>query len=244
MPKKPTGKHPPIIDFEACVEAIKKIYESSGTASVGKDLFASRLGFSGKSSGFHMRISCFKQHNLIEDDGNSGVKLTKLGLEIVAPTEGDGVESKVRSFLLIPTYKSLHEKYVGGKLPDVEHIKNALIHEKGFDKDPAKKWASYFTLGCDFCRLVSGSDGNRILLGQPQGASSRLSTEGTKATSTPIEPKRIVNDELAKGDDLNQYISIPFGSKVARIPNNLSTNEYEALKGMIEAFKSSKQGTH
>jgi hypothetical protein len=241
MPLKPTGKIPPILDFEECVSAVNKIYNASGNSPMPRELFAQALGYSPKSSGFATRVACIKLHNLVEEH-DGAITLTSPAMQIVAPTDGDGGQSKLECFLQIPTYKLLFDKYAGGKLPSNVSIKNTLIHEKKLDPQSAEKWAAQFITGVEACGIVSGTAENRILLKKASVSGVRKAAEEDRIPPPAVE--RVIPPGGVSGsgqEDLSQYILIPFGNKVAKIPNDLTANEYEALKGMIEAFKASKQ---
>lgn len=243
MPKKPTGKNPPILDFQECISAVEKIYNASAHSPMPKELFAQALGYSPKSSGFFTRIACLKQHNLIEES-DGAITLTSPAMQIVAPTDGDGSQAKLECFLQIPTYKSLFDKYVGGKLPNNISIKNTLIHEKRLEADSAERWAKQFVLGVEICGLLSGKDDNRILLKKAQPSQSGKKPPDQQEPEAPRNqpPADQRGGSSGGGEDISQYILIPFGARMAKIPNDLTVKQYEALRGMIEAFeKSAKQ---
>ncbi len=234
MPKRPSGAVPLQLRFGDAVKVAQQI-QNKGGGSLTLPMLAEAMGYSLSSSGFRMKLSAMKQHGLIEDEGKEKIKLSDLGLSVVAPPPEDEGRSLKDAFLRVSIYKSIHERYANKLLPLKGELANLLIHERKLDQKTAQVWAENFIDGAEGASLTRPRGERLLLLENPhmKGKEDR-----------PTEPPPVDNPHRDEppAPPVNpnaRMFSIPFPSGTVQItiPHDLKPKEFEALIGMLEAYQ-------
>lgn len=148
----------PYLDLDAAVEVAKAIYSRGGLGGCNFDELAAEMGQT-ISGAFRLKTGTAKTFELTERDGKSGVKLTELGRQIVAPETERG--ARAEAFLRVPLYAAVYEKYRGHLLPPMKALEREMqslgVSSKQTDKarqafERSAKQAGFFDAGED--RLV------------------------------------------------------------------------------------------
>lgn len=148
----------PYLDLDAAVEVARAIYNRAGLGSCDLDELAAEMGQT-LSGAFRLKTGTAKIFDLTEKDSRSGIKLSELGRQIVAPDTERA--AKAEAFLRVPLYAAIFEKYKGHLLPPMKALEREMsglgVSSKQTDKarqafDRSARQAGYFEAGDD--RLV------------------------------------------------------------------------------------------
>lgn len=148
----------PYLDLDAAVEVAKAIHRRAGHGSCGIDELAAELGQT-ISGAFRMKTATAKTFELIDKDARSAFRLSPLGQRMVMPNGEPS--ARVESFLSVPLYKAIYEKYKGHFLPPTRGLEREMqalgVSSKQTDKarqafERSAKQAGFFASGDD--RLV------------------------------------------------------------------------------------------
>lgn len=106
----------PYSDFESAAAVAQAIHGNvgHGTCSATAQL-APWMGQSPKSSSFRTQLAAARLFGLIESENAESYKLTPLGTRVVDPAQARA--AKAESFLKVPLFAALFEKYKGGVTP-------------------------------------------------------------------------------------------------------------------------------
>lgn len=148
----------PYLDLDTAIDVARALYNRAGHGVCEIDELAAQMG-QVVSGAFRLKTSAAKMYGLIDKDGRSGFKLTMLGREAVqSQTEP---KARAESFLAVPLYEAIYEKYRGHFLPPAKALEREMISlgvsAKQADKarqtfERSAKQAGFFAQGDD--RLV------------------------------------------------------------------------------------------
>ena len=113
----------PYLDLDAAMEVAQAVYSRSGYGSCDLDELAAEMG-QVISGAFRLKTGTAKIFDVVDKDGRSSVKLTDLGKQIVS--EDSRRSAKVESFLRVPLYGAVYEKYKGNKLPPMKALEREM----------------------------------------------------------------------------------------------------------------------
>jgi hypothetical protein len=148
----------PYVDLETAAEVARALYSRTGLGSCDYDELAAEMGQT-LSGAFRQKSGAARMFNLIDRDGRSSVKLTGLGQRILAPDTERA--AKAESFLCIPLYAEIFERYKGHLLPSPRALEREMqslgVSSKQTDKarqafERSARHAGFFEAGED--RLV------------------------------------------------------------------------------------------
>ncbi|MCI5047553.1 MAG: hypothetical protein MRY59_08620 [Aquisalinus sp.] len=149
----------PYLDLEVAIEVAKSIFGRAGINTCPLDELAAEMGQTVTSGNFKLKTSACRQFGLADKDGQSGIRLTELGIHVVE--EHNFVESKVKAFLNVPLYEQIFSMYRGKMLPPSKALEREMqqlgVSSKQTDKarhafQRSAEQAGFFGAGKD--RLV------------------------------------------------------------------------------------------
>jgi hypothetical protein len=156
----------PYLDLDDAVEIAKTIHTAFGT-SCQREQLAGQLKQSVTGGGFNLRLGTAKMYGLLTHERGT-ILLTELGMRVSDPQQEK--VARVESFLNIPLYKAIFEKYNGKALPPTSSGLEAEMVTLGVapkQKDRARqvfqrsaKEAGFFWSGND--RLVLPATGKAM----------------------------------------------------------------------------------
>lgn len=116
----------PYADYGAAAEVALAIHENvgHGTCSAQGQL-AAWMGQSGKSSSFRTQLAAARLFGLIESDDADTYRLTELGRRVVDQSQARS--AKAESFLRVPLFSALFEKYKGGVTPPPAALEREIV---------------------------------------------------------------------------------------------------------------------
>ena len=118
----------PAYGFTTALDIARRVEESGGGA-LSEETLAISLGLSSKSSGFRLKSLAARQFQLINKQGDT-LTTTSVAKAIFKPTSNeDAVRGYRESFLSIPLFKAVAERYRGQRLPDSQTLRNVLERE-------------------------------------------------------------------------------------------------------------------
>lgn len=106
------------------VEVAQAIHSNAGTGECDDSQLSAWMNVSAKSSGYRIQVSASRMFGLVETN-NGRHKLSPLGLTIVDPQQER--EARARSFLAVPLYKAIFEKFKTGVLPPAAALERDLV---------------------------------------------------------------------------------------------------------------------
>ena len=118
----------PAYGFSMALDIARQVEESGG-GTLTEETLAVNLGLSKNSSGFRLKCLAARQFNLLVKQGAS-VSTTSIAKAILKPTsEEDALRGYRQSFLSIPLFQAVSERYRGQRLPDSQTLRNVLERE-------------------------------------------------------------------------------------------------------------------
>ena len=118
----------PAYGFSMALDIARQVEESGGGA-LTEETLAVNLGLSKNSSGFRLKCLAARQFNLLVKQGAT-VSTTSIAKAILKPTsEEDALRGYRQSFLSIPLFQAVSERYRGQRLPDSQTLRNVLERE-------------------------------------------------------------------------------------------------------------------
>ena len=118
----------PAYGFSMALDIARQVEESGG-GTLTEETLAVNLGLSKNSSGFRLKCLAARQFNLLVKQGAT-VSTTSIAKAILKPTsEEDALRGYCQSFLSIPLFQAVSERYRGQRLPDSQTLRNVLERE-------------------------------------------------------------------------------------------------------------------
>lgn len=99
----------PYSDYEAALEVAKAIHGNVGHGDCSQGQLSAWMNQSPKSSSFRVQLAAARLFGLIESESPDNIHLTDLGKRVVDPAHERA--AKAESFLNVPLFKALYEKY-------------------------------------------------------------------------------------------------------------------------------------
>lgn len=154
----------PYDDLETAISVARTLYENAGGGEAALAQLAGWMKQTVSSGAFRLKISAARTFGLIENMTRGNVRLTNLGAEILDPSRARS--ARVESFLTVPLYGALYEKYKGHLLPPAvgleREIANLGVSSKQKDKarqvfERSADQAGFFQHGKDRLVLPGGA---------------------------------------------------------------------------------------
>ena len=118
----------PSYGFSVALDIARRVEESGG-GTLSEETLAVNLGLSKSSSGFRLRCLAARHFNLLAKQGAT-VTTTAIAKSILKPTgDDDALRGYRQSFLSIPLFCAVAERYQGQRLPDSQTLRNVLERE-------------------------------------------------------------------------------------------------------------------
>ena len=118
----------PAYGFSVALD-IARLVEESGGGTLSEETLAVNLGLSKNSSGFRLKCLTARNFNLLVKDGPT-VSTTAIAKAILKPTsDEDAMWGHRQSFLSIPLFRAVAERYGEQRLPDRLTLRNVLERE-------------------------------------------------------------------------------------------------------------------
>ena len=118
----------PAYGFSMALDIARQVEESGG-GTLTEETLAVNLGLSKNSSGFRLKCLAARQFNLLVKQGAT-VSTTSIAKAILKPTsDEDALHGYRQSFLSIPLFQAVAERYRGQRLPDSQTLRNVLERE-------------------------------------------------------------------------------------------------------------------
>lgn len=118
----------PAYGFSIALDIARQVEESGG-GTLAEETLAVNLGLSKNSSGFRLKCLAARQFNLLVKQGAT-VSTTSIAKAILKPTsDEDALRGYRQSFLSIPLFQAVSERYRGQRLPDSQTLRNVLERE-------------------------------------------------------------------------------------------------------------------
>ena len=125
----------PSYDFDTAF-AIAREVEESGGGTLTDETLAVNLGLSKSSSGFRLKCLAARHFGLLDKEGAS-LTTTAVAKAIMKPTsDDDALRGYQHSFLSVPLFEAVAERYTGQRLPDSQTLRNVL--EREFQVEPKR----------------------------------------------------------------------------------------------------------
>ena len=125
----------PAYGFQMALDIARQVEENGG-GTLTEETLAVNLGLSKNSSGFRLKCLAARHFNLLTKQGAS-VSTTSIAKAILKPTsDEDARRGYQQSFLSIPLFQAVSERYRGQRLPDSQTLRNVL--EREFQVEPKR----------------------------------------------------------------------------------------------------------
>lgn len=115
----------PYTDADGAVEVAAAIHGNVGHGTCSTAQLAPWMGQSVKSSGFRTQLAAARLFGLIDSDGADSYRLTPLGTKVVDPAQAR--VAKAESFLRVPLFAALFEKYKSGVTPPSAALEREIV---------------------------------------------------------------------------------------------------------------------
>jgi hypothetical protein len=160
--KRPRRQRPfPQFGLEESLTLARSIAENNGCKPYSRLSLADSIERSPESSAFRGLIISSAAYGLTEGIYQAPqIKLTELGLSIVAPkTEEERRRALVQAALNVTLFKKLYEHFDQHKIPSHENFKNTLIRDYNLDANLVADCINQFKADAKFAGLTAASQG-------------------------------------------------------------------------------------
>lgn len=118
----------PAYGFTTALDIARRVEESGG-GTLTEETLAVNMGLSVKSSGFRLKSLAARQFQLVSKQGET-LTTTPVAKAIFKPTSGEDAQRGYRqSFMSIPLFQAVAERYRGQRLPESQTLRNVLERE-------------------------------------------------------------------------------------------------------------------
>jgi hypothetical protein len=131
----------PYTDYEGAAEVAAAIHGNVGHGTCSLAQLAPWMGQSAKSSGFRTQLSAARLFGLIESDSTDSYRLTPLGTKVMDPAQTR--TAKMESFLKVPLFAALYEKYKTGVTPPSAALEREIAGLGVSEKQKARARQSF-----------------------------------------------------------------------------------------------------
>ena len=126
--RQPSAYPFPAYGFSMALHIARRVEENGG-GTLSEETLAVNLGLSKKSSGFRLKCLAARNLGLLVKEGPT-LSTTSIAKAILKPTsEDDAMRGYRQSFLSIPLFRAVVERYRGQRLPDSDTLRNVLERE-------------------------------------------------------------------------------------------------------------------
>jgi hypothetical protein len=115
----------PYGDFDKALEVATAVHGNVGHGPCSQAQLSAWMNQSVKSSGFRIQLAAARLFGLIESDSPENIRLTELGRQVVDPVQSR--TARADSFLKVPLFKSLYEKYKSGVTPPAAALEREIV---------------------------------------------------------------------------------------------------------------------
>lgn len=127
----------PYTDYEGAAEVAAAIHGNVGHGACSASAqLAPWMGQSPKSSSFRTQLAATRLFGLIESDNSESYRLTPLGTKVVDPAQAR--TAKAESFLRVPLFAALFEKYKSGVTPPSAALEREIVSLGVSEKQKAR----------------------------------------------------------------------------------------------------------
>lgn len=127
----------PYSDFESALQVPQAIYENVGHGSCSAPAqLAPWMRQSAKSSGFRTQLAAARLFGLIDSENSETYRLTELGIQVLDPAQAR--LAKAESFLRVPLFKALYEKYKTSLIPPTAALEREIAQLGVSEKQKAR----------------------------------------------------------------------------------------------------------
>ncbi len=182
----------PAYGFTTALDIARRVEESGG-GTLTEETLAVSMGLSVKSSGFRLKSLAARQFQLVTKQGQTLIT-TPVAKAIFKPTSPEDAQRGYRqSFLSIPLFQAVFERYRGQRLPDSQTLRNVL--EREFYVEHSRVQQAERTLldsARDAQLLRHTGDGTYLMVSETaSGAAEEFSEIGAGPTEDTPEPSSI-----------------------------------------------------
>ena len=118
----------PYFDMEAILEYVNAVHAIAGFGSCSIDQLAGHVRSTTSSGTFRLKLANARTFGLIDNERGK-ISLTHLGREIVDPNKE--MPARSTSFLMVPLFRALYDKYKGHVLPPTADALESEIVDLG-----------------------------------------------------------------------------------------------------------------
>ena len=177
----------PAYGFTTALDIARRVEESGG-GTLTEETLAVNMGLSVKSSGFRLKSLAARQFQLISKQGET-LTTTPVAKAIFKPTSNEDAQRGYRqSFLSIPLFQAVSERYRGQRLPDSQTFRNVLEREFHVEHSRVQQ-AERMLLDSarDAQLLAHRGDGTYLVVSEGAGgALDELGDPGPGAIDAPV----------------------------------------------------------
>lgn len=115
----------PYSDYEGASAVAAAIHSNVGHGTCSISQLAPWLNQSQKSSTFRTQVAAARLFGLIDSENADSYRLTPLGTKVVDPAQAKA--AKAESFLKVPLFAALYEKYKSGVVPPSAALEREIV---------------------------------------------------------------------------------------------------------------------
>ena len=143
----------------------RAIYEVNAGLAFEREMLASALGTTPKSSAFTMRLNASAAYGLTEGGYNDAdIHLTDLGETIVASRqEPERTNAMIAAATAPNIFRSFYELFEGRGLPANEYLENILRRDLGVQSELTQECLAILLDNGEFAGIVSETDGQYVV---------------------------------------------------------------------------------
>lgn len=142
----------PAHDIEESIGIAKVIYEQNAGLPLQRTLLATGLGTTVNSSSFITKLAASEEYGITQGRYRSeSIKITDLGMSIVAKRTNQEFHEAIRVCMLKPTlFQKLNDLLQGNPIPEKEFLNNLLIRDIGLHPDQTEEFTKIYTANTHF----------------------------------------------------------------------------------------------
>lgn len=155
----------PTYTLRDAISVPRAIYEVNAGLAFNREMLASALGTTPKSSAFTMRLNASAAYGLTEGGYNDAdIHLTDLGEAIVASRqEPECANAMVAAATTPKIFRSFYELFEGRRLPANEYMENILRRDLGVQVELTRECLEILLANGEFAGILSEADGQYVV---------------------------------------------------------------------------------
>lgn len=242
--KRPLTRSPnyPAIDIGRAIERLRTLYNKERQHAMPAIQAVKHWGYSSLNSPGGGQLAALARFGLLDDEGTKDerrVKVTDLGVKILAHPDMAERESAVRHAAMLPAvHQEMWQKY-GTELPSEDNLKWFLTQERGFSENGAKDFIKEYLATIDFAKLDSEPS---VVTAEPTPDAELGTSAPAVAASAPAEAPSAAPQLGSPQAGQMPPISFPLASgKVVSVSGlgDLSEAEWAQFMAVLNALKPS-----